>query len=124
MFYKCLNGVKLSILYNKKGFIVSKNKNNLDLLKTLIKINIIKFIRIDSKYIYVYINYINNKPVFKNITNMFKPGHKMRISLKNLKKISYKYNWILILSTSKGILNNFEAIKEGVGGIIITKIWN
>ena len=92
MFYKCINGLKLSILYNKKGFLISKNKNNLNLLKTLLKINVVKFIKIDEKFIHVYINYINNKPVFNNITNMFKPGHKLIISLKNLKKISYKHN--------------------------------
>ena len=122
MFYKCLNGLKLTILYNKKGFIVNNNRNNLELLKVLLKINVIKFIKINNKHIYVYINYINNKPIFKNITNLFKPSHKLYISLKNLKKISQKYNWIMVLSTSKGVLNNFEAIEEGVGGVLITKI--
>jgi len=124
MFYKCLNGLRLTILYNKKGFIINRNKNNLDLLKVLLKINVIKFIKINKKQIYVYVNYINNRPIFKNITNLFKPSHKLYISLKNLKKVSYKHNWIMILSTSKGLLNNFEAIKEGVGGVLITKIWN
>lgn len=124
MFYKCINGIKLSILYNKKGFIIENNKNNLDLLKNLIKINIIKFIKIEDKKILVFINYINNKPVFKNIINLFKPGHKMFISLKNLKKISEKHNWILIISTNQGVLNNFEAVKKKTGGVLISKIWN
>lgn len=124
MFYKCINGIKLSILYNKKGFFIQNNKSNLNLLKTFLKINVIKFIKIENEYIFVQINYINNKPVFTNITNLFKPGHKTFISLKNLKKISEKHNWILILSTSQGILNNFEAIKKNVGGILISKIWN
>lgn len=124
MFYKCINGVKLSILYNKKGFIIEKNKNNIELLKNLIKINLIKFIKIENNKIIVYINYINNEPIFKNIVNLFKPGHKMVISLKNLKKISEKHNWILILSTNKGLLNNFEAINQKVGGVLISKIWN
>ena len=124
MFYKCINGVKLSIIYNKKGFVIEKNENNLNLLKLLLKINIIKFIKIEDKNIYVYINYVNNKPVFNNITNLFKPGHKIFISLKNLKKVSKKHNWILILSTNLGVLNNFEAIEKGVGGVLISKIWN
>lgn len=124
MFYKCINGLKLSILYNKKGFIISNNKNNLNLLKTLLKINLIKFLKIEEKKIIVYINYIDNKPVFKNITNLFKPGHKIFISLKNLKKISEKKNWILILSTNKGIINNFEALEKKTGGMLISKIWN
>lgn len=124
MFYKCINGLKLAILYNKKGFIIKNNKNNLNLLKTLLKINLIKFLKINDKDIYVYINYINNKPIFKNITNLFKPGHKIYISLKNLKKVSEKKNWILILSTNKGILNSFEALEKKTGGLLISKIWN
>lgn len=124
MFYKCLNAVKITTLYNKKGFIIEKNKNNIDFLKVLLKINIIKFIKINNDKIYVHINYIDNKPVFKNITNLFKPGYKLYISLKNLKKLSFKYNSIMVLSTSKGILTNFEAIKNNVGGLLIMKVWN
>lgn len=124
MYYKCVNGLKLSILYNKKGFVIEKNKKNLDLLKLLLKLNILKYIKIEDKCVFAYINYINNKPVFNNITNLFKPSHRFYISLKNLKKVSYKHNWILILSTSQGVLNNFEAIEKGVGGVLISKIWN
>jgi len=124
MFYKCVNGLKLSILYNKKGFIIKNTKNNINLLKIFLKINIIKFIKIENKYIYVYINYINNKPVFTNIINLFKPGHKIFISLKNLRKISMKHNWIFILSTSKGLMNSYEAIEKKTGGMLISKIWN
>lgn len=124
MFYKCINGLKLATIYNKKGFIISKNKINMNLLKELLKIRIIKFVKIENNTIKVYINYINNKPIFNNITNLYKPSQKMHISLKNLKKVSFKYNWIIILSTSQGIMNNFEAINKNLGGVIIAKIWN
>ena len=33
MFYKCINAIKITILYNKKGFIIQNNKKNLDILK-------------------------------------------------------------------------------------------
>lgn len=124
MFYKCINGLKLSIIYNKKGFIVQNNVKNLNLLKVLLKIGIIKFIKVEGKNFVVYINYINNKPIFKNIINMYKPSNKNYISLKNLKKISLKKNWILILSTNKGVMNNFEALNKNLGGLLIAKIWN
>jgi len=124
MFYKCTNRIKLAILYNKKGFTIQNNKNNINILKVFIKLNVIKFVKIEENKILVFINYINNRPIFNNITNLFKPGHKIYISLKNLKKINSKKKWILILSTSKGILNNFEAVNKNVGGLLITKIWN
>jgi hypothetical protein len=88
----CINLIKISILKNKKGFIMLKNKKNLNILKCLIKINLIKFIIIKNQNILVHINYINNKPVFKNIINMFKPSNKKYININTLKKLSEKYN--------------------------------
>jgi len=124
MFYKCINAIKITILYNKKGFIIQNNKKNLDILKIFLKIRIIKFLKIDNDKINVHINYIENKPVFKHITNLFKPGHKYYISLKNLKKNNNNHNWILIMSTSEGVMNNFEAEQRNLGGLLIAKIWN
>lgn len=119
-----MNSIKLTILYNKKGFIIQNNKKNLEILEIFLKIRIVKFIKVNSNKLIVYINYIENKPVFRNIVNLFKPGHKYFISLKNLKKINQKHNWILILSTNKGLVNNFEAEKNNTGGLVIAKIWN
>jgi len=124
MFYKCINSIKLSNNYNKKGFIIQNNKKNIEVLKLFIKIRIVKYIKLEKKVIFVYLNYINNKPVFKNIVNLFKPGHQYYISLKDLKKVSLKHNWILLLSTNKGLMNNFDAIKNNTGGLVLAKIWN
>ena len=124
MFVNCINLIKICIKHNKKGFIIKKTNKNINVLKAFIKINIIKFIFIKNNTITVYINYKNNKPVFKNIINIFKSSNKKFISLKNLKKINSKHNWIFILSTNKGIINNYEALKLKIGGLIIAKIWN
>lgn len=124
MFYNCINLIKISTKHKKKGFIINNSKKNINILKAFIKINIIKFINIKNNKIIVYINYKNNKPVFNNIINIFKSSNKKFISLKNLKKISNKHNWVFILSTNKGLINNYEALKLKVGGLIIAKIWN
>ena len=120
----CINLIKLAIKHKKKGFIIVKNTKNINILKPFLKLNILKFIKITKNKIIVYINYINNKPIFKNIVNMFKPSFKKFINLKNIKKISIKHNWILIISTNKGIINNFEALKIKTGGLLLAKIWN
>lgn len=124
MFYKCINSLKISIIHNKKGFVIENNKHNLKILKVFLKLRIVKFLKISNNKINVYINYIENKPVFTNIVNLFKPGHKYYISLKNIKKINYNHNWLLILSTSKGLMNNYEAEENKLGGLVILKIWN
>ncbi len=120
----CINLIKISILRNKKGFIIKKTNKNINVLKSFIKIKLIKFIKIENNNIFVYINYINNKPIYKNIINLFKPSNKKYMQLQTLKKINEKYNWIFIMSTNKGIINSVEAVKLGVGGLIIAKIWN
>lgn len=124
--HACINSIKTSIIFNKKGFIVKNNSKNLNLLKAFLKINIIKFIKMNknNNELLVYINYLNAKPVFKNVVNLFRSSNKKFLSLKELKHISYKSNFIIILSTNKGILNNFEAIKFNVGGLVIAEIWN
>lgn len=124
MFFKCINSLKIAILYNKKGFIIVNNRNNLKILKIFLKLKIIKFLKILDNKIYVYINYIKDKPIFCNIVNLFKPGHKYFISLKDIKKINYNHNWLIIISTNKGLMNNYEAEEKKLGGLAIAKIWN
>lgn len=120
----CINLIKISIKHKKKGFIIINNKKNLTILKAFLKLNIIKFIKIDKEKLIVYINYFNEKPIFNNIINMFKPGNKKYLTLKNLKKINKKYNWIFLISSNKGIINSYEAIKLNTGGLLLAKLWN
>lgn len=120
----CINLIKLSIKNNKKGFIIYKNNKNLNVLKAFIKINIINYIQIKKNYIIVFINYVNEKPVYNNIVNVFRPSNKMFITIKEIKKINIKHNWIFLISTNRGIINNNEALKLNVGGLLLVKIWN
>ena len=120
----CINLIKMTIKHKKKGFIINNNKKNLNIIKAFLKINIIKFIKIKENKLIVYINYFNNKPVFKNILNIFKPGNKKYLTLKNLKKINKKYNWVFLISSSKGIINSYEAATLKTGGLILAKFWN
>lgn len=122
----CVNILKISITGGKKGFIIKNNKTNLNIMKAFLKLNIIKFIKINKikNILIIYINYLNNKPVFVNILNMFKSSNKKYIKLKNLKKMNLKHNWIFLLSTNKGILNSYEAIRLNTGGLLLAGIWN
>lgn len=121
---KCVNMIKTTINFEKKGFIIKNNKLNFEILKAFLKINVIKFIKKEGRMLIVYINYINNKPVFTNIINVFRSSNKKFISLNQLKFLNSKNKYIMIISTSKGILNSYEAINSNTGGLIIAEIWN
>ena len=120
----CINLIKISIKNNKKGFILNNKNKNLSILKPLLKLNWIKFIKIKNKKIIVYINYINKKTIFRNIKILYKKSNLMCVSYNNLKKLNSKHNWMFIISTSKGILNTLESLNNKIGGILIAKLWN
>jgi len=119
-----INLIKLNLIYKKRKFRIKLNKNEYNLIKMLIKINLIKFIKKNNNTYDIFLNYLNNRPLFNNIKNVYKSSKLIFISNKKLKYITNKYKVILVLNTNKGILTNYEAINLNVGGIIILKLWN
>jgi len=121
MFANIINLIKIGLKYKKKYIKLKLNKNKKTLIKILIKLNFIKFIKLEKKNTYVV--FFNNSNVFKNIKNLYKPSSKLSISFRELKKLSFKKKWIIILSTNKGVITNFESIKKKTSGILIATIF-
>lgn len=121
MFFKLLNKIKINNIIKKKILITNINNNELLFLKKLIKLNIIKFIyKKGCKYIIILNFFKKNKLIFK-IKNLYKTSNFKKLKFSNLKKINKK-NKLLILSSNKGIIDNFVAEKKREGGIIIAYI--
>jgi ribosomal protein S8 len=119
-----INRIILGFKYKKKKIIINNiNKTEIRFLKNLIKLNIINIIKIKKKFI-IFFKYFKNKPIFKNIISMNKTSNLKFISLNNIIKINKSKNWIFFINTSKGLINNFEAEKNKVGGVLILKLWN
>lgn len=95
-------------------------KNDFKILKIFFKLNIIKNIKYYDKNNYII--YLNNKNNYKNIENLYKPSKLLYIKLKDIKKINRKKSNLFYISTNKGLINNFEAEKKNLGGIIIMKL--
>lgn len=107
---------------SKKTKICQRNtKQNRIVLNLLIKEGFIKSYRVLSKIdLEIFLKYQNNKPVLTNITKISKPGR--RIYLKN-KDMFVKHHQFLVLSTSKGVITNYQAKQLNVGGEVICKIF-
>jgi ribosomal protein S8 len=121
MFFKTLNKIKINNIFKKKILLIDINKNELNFLKKLIKLNIIKYIfKNENKYIIVLNFFKKNKLIF-NIKNLYKPSNNSILKAKNVKNINKK-NKILLLTSNKGIINNYEAEKKKIGGLIIAYI--
>lgn len=123
MFFKIINTIKINYLLKKKNLKIKLNKKDISILKIFLKLNIIKLIKHNSNNVFeISFQYINNDIIFKNIKNLNKPSKPTILNLKQILEVNKKKNHILFLSTNKGLINNFEAEKYKIGGVLILQI--
>ena len=119
MFFEILNKIKINNIIKKKILIINIKNKEINFLKKLIKLNIIKFIfKKNNKYILI-LNFYKKKKLIFNIKNLYKPSNNIILRYKNIKKINKK-NKIILITSNKGIVNNYEAEKKKTGGLIIS----
>lgn len=127
MLYRIINHIKLAVQTKNSCIKIQINKNEMKLVKLFIHLNYIKYIYKPKKaklynnnYYYVVINSQNN---LSNMKNLYRPSGVRTISYNELVKNTIKKKSIFILSTNKGLLTNFQAIKYKVGGILILNLF-
>jgi len=82
-----------------------------------------KFVEDDKQGILrVYLKYVADKPVIYGLTRISKPGRRVYTKSKEIKSVLNGLG-ISILSTSKGLMTDKQAIKENVGGEVLCNIW-
>jgi ribosomal protein S8 len=115
--------IKINYILKKKNLKIKLNKKDITILKIFLKLNIIKLIKqSDNNVFNISFQYVNNDIIFKNIKNLNKPSRPSIVNLKQIIEINKKKNHILFLSTNKGLINNFEAEKYKIGGILVLQI--
>ena len=76
-----------------------------------------------AKTIEIVLKYDKNKnPAISNIKKISKPGQRIYLGTKDIKKVRNGYG-ISIISTPKGLMVGDKASKEKLGGEIIAEIW-
>ncbi len=77
----------------------------------------------NKKFINVVLKYDDNgNQVINEIKKISKPGRRVYKGNSEIKKFKNGYGTIIV-STSKGVVSNEVAYKNGVGGEIICSIW-
>lgn len=79
--------------------------------------------RLGKKSIKIVLSYEKgDKPTINHIRRVSKPGRRIYLPSD---KIPYVLRGIgmLVISTSKGVMNDKDARKEGIGGEVICEIW-
>ena len=111
-----------------------RKKGSLELLSSKIKLNIVKVLKeegfisnweLDDKekfpQLTIWLKYVDNFPVIREITRASKPGLRLYKKGKDCKPI-LNGQGISILSTSKGIMSDRKCREENIGGEVICNV--
>ena len=74
------------------------------------------------KKLSIELKYVDGQSVIREIKKISKPGRRVYSSIEDLKKY-YNGLGIAILSTSKGIMSDYEARLQNVGGEILCSVF-
>ncbi len=75
-----------------------------------------------KKTILITLKYIDKMPAISGLKRVSKPGQRIYLSAKKIKKVKGGYG-IAIISTSRGLMTDREARKNKLGGEVICEIW-
>ena len=111
-----------------------RKKDSLVLLSSKIKLNIVKVLKeegfisnweLDEKaefpQLTIWLKYVDNLPVIREITRASKPGLRLYKKGKDCKPI-LRGQGISILSTSKGIMSDKKCREENIGGEVLCTV--
>lgn len=101
----------LAKILEREGFVGSVGKEKQDDFDV---------IKIGLKY-YAVSN-TNKTPAIKGIRKISKEGQRIYVKNKEVKNVKNNYG-IAIISTSKGLMTDYDAKKTGLGGEYICEVW-
>ncbi|MBI4080195.1 MAG: 30S ribosomal protein S8 [Candidatus Levybacteria bacterium] len=76
-----------------------------------------------KKMLVADLRYARRKPVVSDVLVISKPSLRVYITAGDVKNRHMRDAKIAVLSTNKGVMTGKEAIKQGVGGELLFKIW-
>ncbi len=101
----------LAKILEKEGFIesVAKEKQaDFDVLKIVLK--------------YYTVSNTQKIPAIKGLRRISKEGQRIYVRNKDIKQVKNNYG-IAIISTSKGVMTDYESKRSGLGGEYICEVW-
>lgn len=118
--------IKNGNLRNKDEVIVRMSKINLEIARVLKEQGYINDYAVanvdDHQAISIRMKYKEKNKAITGIRRISKPGLRVYANKDEIKKVLGGLG-IAIISTSKGVLTDGEAKKEGVGGEVIAYVW-
>lgn len=117
-----LNQFKNAGLAGLESFVVPNSKLKHEIAKILEKEGYLKNVSIKGKkikkYLYCEIVYVGNSPKISNIKKMSKPSCRIYLKAIDVKPIKQGHG-LAVISTSKGLMTDKEAISAKLGGEVL-----
>ncbi|MCH7690833.1 MAG: 30S ribosomal protein S8 [candidate division Zixibacteria bacterium] len=113
------------------------NKNAVDVPASNLKKEIVKIL-MNERYLKDLVELKDNKqgilrvylrysagdvPIIKGIQRVSRPGLRSYFDSQKVKQTIHNSRGMMVISTSQGLMTNFEAAKKGIGGEVLLKCW-
>ncbi len=120
-----LTRVRNALMRDKAKVNAPYSKLKHELAKLLVKegfLTSVKKVKKDFDELEITLKYFEDKPVIKELVRESKPGLRKYLSYKDIKPHKGGLG-IKVLTTSKGLMTDKEAIKKQMGGEVICRVF-
>ena len=120
-----LTRIRNALMRKKESVNAPYSKLKHELTKLLVKegyLASVKKVKKDFDELEITLKYFNDQPVIKELVRESKPGLRQYISYKDIKPPKRGLG-IKVLTTSKGLMTDRQAIKSEMGGEIICRVF-
>ena len=121
-----LTRIRNAAMVGKNEIRVPSSKLKKAVAEELVKANYIENVKTESAkprdILVVKINKDGENARFNELTRMSKPGRRVYVGVEEIPRIK-SGRGMVIVSTSKGVMNGFEARKQRLGGEVICKVY-
>jgi small subunit ribosomal protein S8 len=126
MYHDFVIQLKNAAMARKKDLTTPLSNINKGIAKALIKegfLDSAKEETVDGRKVFsIKLRYQRRKPAISNVLLLSKPSLRKYVNASEIGRIQGRAA-VAILSTNAGIISGREAIKKGVGGELLFKIW-
>ena len=120
-----LTRIRNALMRKKMSVSVPYSKLKHELVKLLVKegfLSDVKKVKKDFDELDITLKYFKDEPVIKELTRESKPGLRKYISYKDIKPHEGGLG-LKVLTTSKGLMTDKDAIREEIGGEVICRVF-
>jgi len=121
-----LTRIRNAVMVGKNEVRVPASKLKITIAKELKKANYLSEVKVESgkprDVIVITINKLGENATITEITRLSKPGRRVYVSASEIPRVKNGRGMVLI-STSKGVISGHSAMKQGLGGELLLKVY-